>query len=390
MQNIHRSYLKGTSKIDAPEKKEIEISLFGPGYGESILLHVGDNNWLLIDSCLDPVNKEPSPIIYLRNIGIDPSIAIKLIIASHWHDDHVRGLAEVIRQCSSAEFVVSNALRSKEFLTLVHALGRRSMMESSGVQEFYQILEILKERLQSKHGNSQLLKHAISDRLIWRSSTSSSASHLSCEVYSLSPSDESTTIALKNIGNLLPGGGQLKTRALAMTPNHAAVVLWIKVGSIYILLGSDLEETDNPNTGWSIIVDSTTRPQGKAVFFKIPHHGSENADYKPVWDRMLIPNPLAGLTPFILGNVILPEKSDVARICQRTQNAYSTALPRQKRLRYRDKIVEKTIRETVKKIKEVVPSTGHIRLRSKDIEPPINWKIDLFGDAIPLHEFYEN
>ena len=150
------------------------------------------------------------------------------------------------------------------------------------------------------------------------------------------------------------------------------------------------EETDNPNTGWSIIVDSSTRPQGKAVFFKIPHHGSENADYKPVWDRMLIPNSLAGLTPFILVNLILHKKSDVIRICQRTQNAYSTALPRKKRLKHRDKIVEKVIRETVKKIKQIAPSTGHIRLRSKDIDPPIKWKIDLLGDAIPLYEFYKN
>ncbi|MBW2005393.1 MAG: MBL fold metallo-hydrolase [Deltaproteobacteria bacterium] len=389
MQNTHRSYLNGTSKTDAPEINEIEISVFGPGYGENILLHIGNENWLLIDSCVDPVNKEPSPIKYLRNIGIDPSKAVKLIVASHWHDDHVRGLAEIIRQCSSAEFVVSNALRTKEFLTLVYALGKRSMMETSGVQEFYEILEILKERVQSKHGNTELLKYAISDRLIWRSSTSSSASHLSCEVHSLSPSDESTTIGVKNIGGLLPVKGQLKTRALAMTPNHAAVVLWIKVGSMYILLGSDLEETDNPKTGWSIIVDSTTRPQEKAVFFKISHHGSKNGDYQPVWDRMLVPNPLVGLTPFIRGNLILPKKSDVTRICQRTPNAYSTAFPKQKRLKHKDKVVEKTIRETVKEIREIIPSTGHIRLRSKDIGPPINWKIDLFGDAIPLEEFYK-
>ena len=45
---------------------------------------------------------------------------------------------------------------------------------------------------------------------------------------------------------------------------------------------------------------------------------------------------------------------------------------------------------SVKKIKQTAPSTGHIRLRSKNIDPSIKWKIDLFGDAIPLHEFYKN
>lgn len=33
----------------APEVGEIEVSVFGPGYGESILLHAGDNDWFLID-----------------------------------------------------------------------------------------------------------------------------------------------------------------------------------------------------------------------------------------------------------------------------------------------------------------------------------------------------
>lgn len=389
MQNIQANYLNGTNhnQVDAPAYNEIEISLFGPGYGESILVHIGDNNWILVDSCINPINKKPAALQYLQQISVNPSEAIKLIVASHWHDDHIRGLSEIFQQCTSAEFVISDALCSKEFLTLVNAFGRRSIMESSetfGVKEFYQIIEILKERKKTESKNN-LLKYASSDKIIWKSSVLSPAPMYNCEVYSLSPSDESKTKSLRNIGNLIPEAGQLKRRILAIPPNDAAVVLWIKIGSINLLLGSDLEKTDNPNTGWSIIVDSKIRPQEKAVFFKIPHHGSQNADLESVWDEMLVSNPFAGLTPFVRGSVNLPKQTDVTRICSKTNNAYATALPKQKRQRYKDNIVDKTIRETVKNIKAAIPSTGQIRLRNKDIDSLTTWEIDLLGDAVPLH-----
>ncbi len=34
--------------------------------------------------------------------------------------------------------------------------------------------------------------------------------------------------------------------------------VWIEIGNLFILLGSDLEETSDPQTGWSVIVGSIT------------------------------------------------------------------------------------------------------------------------------------
>ena len=33
----------------APKHDEIEFTVFGPGVGESSLLHYGDNEWLIVD-----------------------------------------------------------------------------------------------------------------------------------------------------------------------------------------------------------------------------------------------------------------------------------------------------------------------------------------------------
>src|SRR5436305_1417682 len=83
--------------------------------------------------------------------------------------------------------------------------------------------------------------------------------------------------------SLLPQEKVTKLRLPALTPNHAAVVLWVNIGGVFILLGSDPEETGHQGTGWSVILGSSMYPQGKASVFKIPHHGSQTAHHAPVW-----------------------------------------------------------------------------------------------------------
>jgi len=38
--------------MQKPEKDEIEVSIFGPGYGECIVIHIGNNEWVVIDCIL--------------------------------------------------------------------------------------------------------------------------------------------------------------------------------------------------------------------------------------------------------------------------------------------------------------------------------------------------
>jgi hypothetical protein len=62
----------------APAKGELEITLFGPGYGESIALHVGAGAWVLVDSCIDGAG-EPKALQYLTDLGVDPARDVRLI-----------------------------------------------------------------------------------------------------------------------------------------------------------------------------------------------------------------------------------------------------------------------------------------------------------------------
>lgn len=381
----------GNKRHIAPEPDEIEVSVFGPGYGECIALHIGANKWIIVDSCIDPVSGEPAPLTYFRQINLDPSTAVQQVIATHWHDDHVRGLGSIFRACTSARFVCSDALRTSEFVELVEAYGTRSMMRTSGVQEMHEIMELMQKRCQAL-GNKYLTpKFAVADRCLWHCSLGNTTSQYNCSIHALSPSDASIVAAKQDILKLFPQEKETKRRLLPITPNHTAIVLWVKIANFSILLGSDLEETGDKNTGWSVIIHShftsDSNPYGKASFFKIPHHGSQTAHHPGIWTEMLYSNPVAILTPFSLGGVNLPTENDVTRICSFTDTAYSTARMGLKQKRKRNQTVEKTIRETVHQIKKVNPSIGHVRFRAKLSGC---WDIELFGDALPLNQLYSS
>jgi hypothetical protein len=92
----------------APKEEELEVSIIGPGYGECILLHVGHNGWVVVDSCINPKTKKPAALEYLKNIDVNPNW-IKIIIASHWIES--RYWLNTMQPISSHPWV-TNSLRT--------------------------------------------------------------------------------------------------------------------------------------------------------------------------------------------------------------------------------------------------------------------------------------
>ena len=359
-----------------PQDDEIELSIFGPGYGESVLIHLGLGEWLVVDSCVDKSTKFPAPISYLRQIGLRPNNAVKIILASHWHDDHVRGLSAIFEQCESAQFFGSAALKHKEFLTLVKSHGSQI---DEGVKEFAKIIDKIVDK--AKRGSAGP-NWAIENTRLWFRTHPTYPG----EIFALSPSSDATTLALRELSQLIPSLGAKKNRPLALTPNHAAVVLNITIADQTVILGSDLEETSDAGTGWSVIVDSPARPTSRGQVFKIPHHGSANGHQLRVWNEMLHTHPLAVLTPFVNGRVALPSKQDVQRICALTSNAFCTAQVMPHRQKKRHGALDRTIKEVVRRIRIIHNVPGHVRLRKTLSDPSSSWRVELFDGAVPLKE----
>jgi hypothetical protein len=356
---------------------EFEISLFGPGYGESAVVHLGANQWLIIDSCRDAVTGSIGPLEYLRKIGVNASESVALVVATHWHDDHVRGLSNVIQTCAKARFVCASAMCWREFVTMVTRYEDAPRTPAgSGVREMSEVLRHL-----SKAGRPP--SYAAPNTLIFRSAAASKLAGGPCEVWSLSPAHKQLEMFWSEISSRIPEIGQTVRRAVSKSPNHLAIVLWLTAGKHSILLGSDLQETPDPHTGWSVIVQSAERPPGSAAVFKIPHHGSENGHSEDVWEQMVGKDAYALLTPFTNGNVCLPTTDDVSRVVGKAGAAYITANPQVRPRVERPPLIARAIRTSGVTLRSAEPNMGHIRLR-KRYDIGHRWYITLMRGAYKL------
>jgi glyoxylase-like metal-dependent hydrolase (beta-lactamase superfamily II) len=130
-----------------PSPDQIEVALFGHGYGECVLVHLGADHWIVVESCIDSHSGEPAALSYLRGLGVEPAQAVKLIVATHWHDDHVRGLSRVLDACHEASLCCASALGHKEFLAAVLLYEQRNLVAGgSGVREIAEVWRILERR----------------------------------------------------------------------------------------------------------------------------------------------------------------------------------------------------------------------------------------------------
>lgn len=353
-----------------PAGDELEISLFGPGYGESILVHTGEGDWLVIDSCMASDRKTPVALSYLESMGVDSSTAVKLVVATHWHDDHIRGLAALYRACTSAKFVCSQALKNEDFLTLASAVDGRTMMVSSGVDEFNSVLAELDRR-------GDVPRWALADRPLWCRD-----GDIPCQAFALSPSDKEVTKAFQSVAQLLDSAGSPKRRIPAPERNHGAVAIFLKLGSTSVLFGADLEMTNAQDTGWAAVLASSNRPREKAKIYKVAHHGSASADCPRIWTDLLHDQPVAILTPFSRGKVRLPSEKDIKRMKDRTRYIYATACAGSKRADRGSGSVARTKREVLRNSHKLVPALGQVRVRMNIHDP--RGRVDLLGSAVSL------
>jgi len=381
--------LTSTKPTTPPKPDELEISLFGPGFGECIVAHAGFGDWMIVDSCLSPHDRTPAGLKYLRELGVDVATSVKRIIATHWHNDHVKGLSQTVAECKAAKFICSQSLWSKEFIALTD-LWRRQRLGISPVTELTAVLDTISKSqtiLKGGAGESPL-GFAIANRCLWRRGIVGNAKiDTSAELHSLSPSDAAVQQSLQTIAKLL-APEELLTHPLPSRPNQFSVVLWLRAGSIRVLLGADLEEQHNAAGGWAVIVGSVERPQEQSSLFKIPHHGSVTGECEAVWKTMLTEYPVALLTPFHSGRTELPTRQDVDRICGRTPVAFIACRFRGSSSRGRTGSVNRTIHETVRYIRPANDGFGHVRARRKLSQEAGQWSVATFGDAIPLTQLY--
>ena len=373
----------------APHPENVEVHVFGPGYGESLLIHTGKNRWIIVDSCKKSSKSSPAAIEWLHQIGVDPSQAVTHVVATHWHDDHVRGLGETLEQCAAATFVCSSALLSRELIALFEDAAQPLQAHSSGVDEIRRVVaELTRRRANSSAKLVGLgIEYAKANTRIVHDEGLPS-----CEVWALSPSSAEIELSLREFVKMLDDSPKNRAKPVVRPtkPNDTAVVLWIKIGERILLLGADLEERrSSPRSnatadcGWTAILTSGSRPKYEAEIFKVTHHGSETGHHDEIWSTLLRPTPLSLMTPFVRGKCRLPNDDDKSRILALSGEAYISARPQPKKYKPKDRVVAWAYQG---KNPTVPAAMGHIVARASALDATCPWDIQLLEGALPLAE----
>lgn len=359
-----------TAPTEGPEPDVIEISIFGPGKGESVVVHLGGSEWIVVDSCVDQTNDTIPALAYLRRVGVDVSTSVKMVVGTHAHDDHIAGIGDLFDECRSAFFVCSQALTSEEFYAAIEEDAELArFLRASSYSEYRKVFDIVASRKRTMNGQRPL-KRAVERLPLLEIDV---AADVKAEVVALSPSHEAITRALMVLAS---GAAQIgRARRLSMVdPNELSVALWIDVGGTALLLGADL--TVGPTgCGWKAAL-STFTPNQQATVFKVPHHGSPNAHHPEVWSRLLTKSPLALLAPYRAGVTPRPSPEDRSRICTLTSRAYISASPD---MPARSRSLRKAAAELssiAQNVREPWGRCGQVRARSRI--GASDWSVDLF------------
>ncbi len=358
-------------ELIAPGTDELEVSLFGPGKGECATVHLGAGEWLIVDSCRDQLSQKQPAVTYLHGIGVDLSLQVKLVVATHAHDDHVSGIADLFKQCSSALLTCFSALTSEEFYaSVVTDASIEGTLRKSVRSEYRALMAELRAR--PLIAGRSPGRHAHEQRELWARLDGPAA-----RVVALSPSDEAVNRATRLLaeGSATVGA---RRRLAASDPNEFAVALRVEVGGDAVLLGADL--LHGPAAcGWTAVLATPKQPQGSLV--KVPHHGAPNAHHPGMWSDLLTSDPLAVLAPYRAGATRRPSAEDISRLKDHATRVYATADASLHKQSARTRRVGASFAGVATGVKEVWGQAGHVQARRR---PGEEWRIAVQAPALRL------
>jgi hypothetical protein len=293
--------------MNAPRLDQAELSLFGPGIGESVVLHVGWGDWIIVDSCLSVNSGRPVAYEYLSSLGVG-SHQVKLLVATHWHDDHIAGFGTLLELYPEAKVGLAASVGTKDFQSLLAADEAFEVFGVPAMGEMRKVYHALARR--PRQGPDYWITH--STILFARSEVGRSVA-----IHALSPSASVTTRAFRALASEFYEDDRIR-RVTPASPNLASVALWIRFPAVAFLLGADLEYRADETVGWkdALSVIPSGEPN-RATVYKVAHHGSANADGDELWGQGIGKPFIAALTPYYGGQTPRPSAADVQRLCAR-------------------------------------------------------------------------
>lgn len=299
-----------------PEKDQIEVTVFGPGYGESILIHIPSLGWGIVDSCcytFKDINYV-LPLEYLRIFNVKK---LCFAIISHPHADHYKGMLNILQEFkTNIEKIClysGNGTRElKQYLSEKEGLLGDRQRDIRELGTLFKYINVLKEK------GVKLFKLSEMTNIVPDSEIQlDNHRKFRVNIIALSPSGASVDKyenILKTIISKVLQNRDIDLLVNFDDRNHNLIssAILLQIGNANIILGSDLEIGDSEQEGWRGVCSLWTTLS--AHLLKVSHHGSENAHYDDAWRaHSSLSQPTSIVTSFNK-TPKLPTENDISRI----------------------------------------------------------------------------
>ena len=359
------------TKAGPPDPDEIEIHLFGRGYGEALAIHLGAGEWMAVNSTLT-LSGVPWIFEYFRALGVGRN-QIRDLIVTHWHTDHIRGAAEILSHAApDARLILSHGGQSAEFMRMVaQRSGSPLDAAKAAAFEMYELFKIIQLRKEkSLLGNLEF---------VGRNTILPSCSTTPARLIFLAPSAFDCGAALSYFGSKEASTEEQPFPYIGVPENHASIVLLLELGEDLILLGGDRENHTDQERGWTVVLASkaSLAPAKQASVFKISHHGSATGYCPELWPDHLATDCINIVSAYTKLVKPIPDGEMLKRYKQHSPHLYCTSIPRRSR-RYHQTIAGGS---GPRILHEGKVQEGSIRLRMRRCVDGVPWSVALFGAA---------
>lgn len=303
----------------------IVVHVIGPRYGEAVVLHLPDDDLVVVDSFGTRCD-ERSPVCEYLSAAFPDHKRLRAFALTHPHADHSFRASAVVRRYSPEEVWLYRPFPAEEgfryFMAMRQYRCRERVEEALDLPAGTTALELLS--LQQWVENEDRAGRVRVRYLASRAPFEMAGGRV--RVQFLTPGDVEQYRYASEVGQawaaIIRDGPSLAATGRLPQPDHnrASGALLVEFGVTRLLLMADAEEPL-----WAEWLETTSPGAGPVHFLKAAHHGSANGCHTPACQRLTDPEwTTAVVTPFRHGRVRLPSVEGIGRIEPLVRELYCT------------------------------------------------------------------
>ncbi|RYH00288.1 MAG: MBL fold metallo-hydrolase [Alphaproteobacteria bacterium] len=308
------------------------LRIIGSAPGESVVIVFDCGSVITIDCCQSAGRNHT--LDALNDLGVDPRKVIYNII-THFHDDHIKGAADLINHCPNSKVVIPDAWTEDVFKMFVAtvsddtSLARVSVTKE--IEKIFNVLQGHKGRLFTVSELTSLYpppaySHSTTESLIV-----------------LTPTAARKAKFLSSLAADIEDGEAAAYAFCESNKNWTSICCVLRYGGKYIFLGGDVENF-GPDYDLTSIHKNHLQSVAQYELVKLPHHGSSTSFCDELRDLIHSNNTIVALTPYPRGHKALPSLETVAYL-HGVENVYVLAgqkvkTPRNQRMRRSSLVID--------------------------------------------------